>query len=387
MPFLPRYLAQLGARDVGEVAFWSGLSLGITPAMTALLAPLWGRVADRFGAKLMLQRSLISFIAIMAAMAFVTRPWHVFALRAVQGFFAGYGALALAMAAQSAPPGGMASAIGTVQTAQRLGPALGPVIGGLLAQLVGLRNAFLVSALFYVVGFVLVLVLYTDPPAGSGSRPAAGESRVTFRSVLAFEHFVALMAVIFVLQFVDRSLGPILPLYLSELGGGPDRVALVSGVIFSTIAVAAAIGHRFSHLLLLRHPARVIMATGAVAAAAALGLFVGWPHLAVLLLAAAAFGASIGTAMTAAYATGGDVMPAEARGTGFGVLSSASLAAMALSPMAAGFIGAQSRVLVFAVDVALLLLLALFVRRSMSPREAGRPAAYDEAGVQVIDEE
>ena len=71
---------------------WSGLSLGVTPAMTALLAPSWGRLSDRFGRKIMVERSLVSFICLMAGMAFVTRPWHVFALRAVQGLFAGYGA-------------------------------------------------------------------------------------------------------------------------------------------------------------------------------------------------------------------------------------------------------------------------------------------------------
>ena len=124
---------------------WSGLSLGVTPALTAMLSPLWGRLADRFGRKIMVERSLVSFVFVMAAMAFVTRPWHVFALRAIQGLFAGYGALTLTMAADSAPKGKMAQAIGTVQTAQRLGPALGPVVGGVVAALVGLRRAFFVA--------------------------------------------------------------------------------------------------------------------------------------------------------------------------------------------------------------------------------------------------
>ena len=91
MPFLPLYLQQLGVRDVGEVAMWSGLSLGVTPAMTALLAPAWGRLSDRFGRKIMVERSLVSFILLMAGMAYATRAWHIFALRAVQGLFAGYG--------------------------------------------------------------------------------------------------------------------------------------------------------------------------------------------------------------------------------------------------------------------------------------------------------
>ena len=156
MPFLPLYFHQLGVQDVGRVAMWSGLSLGVTPAMTALLSPLWGRLADRFGRKIMVERSLVSFVVIMAAMGAVTRPWHVFALRVVQGVFAGYGALSVAMAADSASEGGMSQAMGTVQTARRLGPALGPVFGGTVAAFVGLRRAFLVASACYEIALVLV---------------------------------------------------------------------------------------------------------------------------------------------------------------------------------------------------------------------------------------
>jgi MFS family permease len=89
MPFLPIYIQQMGVHDVGAIAAWTGVSLGVTPAMTALLAPLWGRFADRFGRKIMVARSLISFVILMAAMAYATQPWHIFRLRVAQGFFAG----------------------------------------------------------------------------------------------------------------------------------------------------------------------------------------------------------------------------------------------------------------------------------------------------------
>ena len=176
MPFLPLYFHQLGVEDVGRVAMWSGLSLGVTPALTALLAPFWGRLADRFGRKIMVERSLVSFVVVMGAMAFVRRPWHVFALRALQGLFAGYGALTLAMAADSAPTGRMAQAIGTVQTAQRLGPALGPVLGGSLAAIVGLRRAFLVTAACYFLALVVMFLMYDERPTRA-SRAAAADRR------------------------------------------------------------------------------------------------------------------------------------------------------------------------------------------------------------------
>src|SRR3954467_317758 len=194
MPFLPLFIGRLGVTDVGQIAMWTGVSLGITPALTALLSPAWGRLGDRFGRKIMVERSLVSFVVLMTAMAFVTQAWHVLAIRAVQGLFAGYGSLSVAMAAESAPRDRMPNAIGLVQTAQRIGPGVGPVVGGILAGLVGLRGAFLATAMFYAAGLVLVHVMYDERAthASQSSDALQGTDpteRVTFRSVLAFENF------------------------------------------------------------------------------------------------------------------------------------------------------------------------------------------------------
>src|SRR5438034_9109673 len=92
MPFLPLFIRQLGVTDVGEIALWTGICLGITPAVTALLSPWWGRLADRYGRKIMVERSLVSFVVMMAAMAYVTRACDVRALRVGPGVVACYGA-------------------------------------------------------------------------------------------------------------------------------------------------------------------------------------------------------------------------------------------------------------------------------------------------------
>jgi DHA1 family multidrug resistance protein-like MFS transporter len=218
MPFLPLFIGQLGVTDVGQVAVWTGVSLGVTPGLTALLAPAWGRLGDRYGNKIMVERSLISFVVLFAAMGYATRPWHVLVLRAVQGLFAGYGALSVAMAAESAPRDRMPSAIGAVQTAQRIGPAVGPLIGGVLAQSMGLRRAFIGTAMFYAAGLVLVHLMYDDHAIHRPPVDADKGGRVTFRNVLAFQNFLLMMSVIFGLQFVDRSLGPVLPLWVEQVG-------------------------------------------------------------------------------------------------------------------------------------------------------------------------
>lgn len=364
MPFLPLYFQQLGVSDVGEVALWSGVTLGVTPAMTALLAPFWGRISDRFGRKIMVERSLVSFVILMAGLAYVSQAWHVFALRAVQGLFAGYGGIALTMAAESAPPGQTAYAIGTVQTAQRLGPAIGPIAGGVIAGIVGLRNAFLLTSVFYVVALLIVFFMYDERLVHHAARER-GQEPLSFRNVLAFENFILLMAVIFVLQLVDRSFGPILPLYIAELGAPRERVPLLAGIIFSIAAGAGALGNQICARLLQHLSPRAVIAGSAAIGAAGTLFYLFAPTASWLFVATPIFGIAMGAATTTTYTAASAVMPQTARGTGFGLLTTASLTALALSPMIAGFLGATAIRAVFVLDVLALVAMAIAVSRLM----------------------
>ena len=366
MPFLPLYFGQLGVSDPSRVAVWSGLSLGVTPAVTAAMAPIWARMANRFGRKLMVVRSLGSFVIIMALMGLVAHPWQVFALRAIQGFFAGYGPIALTMAAESAPPDQIATAIGFVQTAQRLGPALGPVIGGSLAQAVGIRHSFFASSAVYFLALLLVVVGYREPRASRVLHRDDEPPRITFATLAAVPYFVLLMFTVFGLQLVDRSLGPILPLYLGEVGVDATRVPLLAGILFTVVAAAAAVGNQVSPPWLRRRSAAdlvpMMAGIGAIAA-----LVFGWSApLPVLLVVGAVFGFTLGVATTCTYTAATHSLPIASRGVAFGYLTSAYLIGLAVSPVLAGLIGAQSMRAVFFADAAALAAMAWAVRRGMT---------------------
>jgi DHA1 family multidrug resistance protein-like MFS transporter len=367
MPFLASYIQQLGVTDVGDVAVWTGLTLGVTPALSAMCSPLWGRVADRFGNKVLLLRALASSVVVMGVMAQAAQPWHLFVLRAVQGLVAGYGPLTVSMAAMSVPAQQMARAIGTVQTAQRIGPAVGPVLGGLLAAAIGLRDVFLVAAAVYAAAFGMVALMYTEPPRAP--RKPGERGRVSFGTVLAFENFVLLMVVIFGLQIVDRSFGPILLLHVSELGYGGSEAALLVGILFSVLAVCAACGNQLAAALLKRGTTRAVIAGSVLIAAVALGLFALVRSAWLMTITIAAFGAAIGTALTTTFTAAGSVVPREAHGVGFGFLSSASLIGSAISPILSGLVASRSIRVVFLSGAAILTLIAVMVRRLMAERD------------------
>jgi len=366
MPFLPLYISELGVSDVGEIAMWSGLTLGATPAITAISAPLWGRVGDRYGSKVLVIRSLGAFVLTKGAMAFVTAPWQLVALRGLLGVFAGYGALTMSMAAESVPRAEMPRAIGAVQMAQRLGPALGPIVGGMLAPVVGLRRAFLVTALFYLAALLMVVVFYREPRTRH-ARAAARSLVSVVRELAATPGFLPALAVIFTLQTVDRSFSPILPLFVEQLGTAGSRVATVSGLLFSLAAVCAAVGHKVAGGLLARWSPRLLVTTVAVTTAAALAAMVLLPSMWTLTLALVTASLGIGVAMTAAYSVAGALLPADAHVTGFGIMTTASLVGLAFSPVLAGFVGASGLGIVFVVDIALLVGLAMLAAARMRP--------------------
>ncbi|MFB3855046.1 MAG: MFS transporter [Vicinamibacterales bacterium] len=368
MPFLPLYIQELGVADVHQAALWAGLSLGITPAITALVSPFWGRVADRYGRKLLLERSIVAFVIVMALMACATQAWQIFALRAALGFVAGYGALTVAMAAENAPPEHMSPAIGTVQTAQRLGPALGPVIGGGLAAAAGIRRSFLVTACFYVVALLLIGLLYREKQDTKEAGDSARKRQATFADVLRFPNFPVLVAGVFVLQFVERSVGPILPLVVAELGAPRDGVALASGLIFSVIAIMAAAGAQLAGRLMQRGTAKRVVLAGtwttvvAVIVAAAAG------HVTILGAALGLGGLAVGVAMTACYAVVGSTTPAGMHATTFGLLASGSLVGLAIGPTASGLVASLGFRVVFCLDALMLAVFASSVARFMSEK-------------------
>src|SRR5467141_3542201 len=132
-PFLPLYVQELGVTNPAEVAVWSAVLMAVTPGVSGLLGPFWGRLADRVGRKLMLIRSLAGFVVIIAAMGLVTSVQQFLVARVIQGFFAGFTPMAMALASVSAPVNRVPTVIAMLQSAQLLSNAVGPAAGGYVA--------------------------------------------------------------------------------------------------------------------------------------------------------------------------------------------------------------------------------------------------------------
>src|SRR5262245_38194754 len=185
-PFLPLYIRELGVTDPSKIALWSGLQAAVTPAVSGLLSPVFGRLADRFGRKMMLIRSLSGFVLIVALMGMVTSVTQLFLLRLLMGLFAGFTPMAMALASISAPRDRVPAAIGMVQSAQLLSVAVGPAIGGYVASHFGIRYSFFATAGLCALALLGLVVLFEEIPPGESGAAREPARRAPLRMVLGY---------------------------------------------------------------------------------------------------------------------------------------------------------------------------------------------------------
>lgn len=368
LPFLPLYVRQLGVEDEEHAALWAGVLIGIAPLLAGLLAPVWGRLADRYGQKPMAVRALASYVLLLALSAVVQDVWQLFALRAGVGLFGGIGPLGLAMATSALPRESTGVAVGRIQAAQILSAAVGPLAGGLMADTVGIRWTFVLTAGLCAVALCLVLRYYVETPR---IEPVvSSEEKAPFTLVLRLPGVLPLLVVLLLVNFVGRSFTPILPLQLSRLGVSPTALASSTGLLISIYAVAAASSAALLGRASQTRSPRLLLTLSLLAGAftvlplAIAGSFVTFAALATLL------GLASGGALTLCYTIGGLMVPGTHRTTAFGFFSAAALFGGSISPSVAGLIAHWDLRGIYYLDAAVFVVLALALGAGLRPRPA-----------------
>ena len=137
MPFLPFYIQEISPMSPEVVKWYTGL-LNALPALTmAVMSPIWGMVSDRYGRKMMLLRAMGGGVMIIGLIGMVTAMWQIVVLRGLQGIFTGTVTAALAFVASNTPTKNLSYAIGFLSSSTFLGYAIGPIIGGIVAEWFG----------------------------------------------------------------------------------------------------------------------------------------------------------------------------------------------------------------------------------------------------------
>ena len=236
VPFMPIFVEQLGIEG-DQVAFYSGLAISVSAISAAFVSPIWGILADKYGRKPMMIRAGLAMTITMGGLAFVPNVFWLLFLRFLNGVFTGFVPNATALIASQVPKDRSGYALGTLSTGVVAGTLTGPFVGGFIAEIFGIRNVFLLVGGFLFLAAILT-ILFIKENFQPVPKEKALPTRELFTSVKYPFLLINLFLTSFVIQFAAQSIGPILALYVRDLGQ-KENLLFVSGLIISSMGFSS----------------------------------------------------------------------------------------------------------------------------------------------------
>ena len=237
-PILPLYFHDLGVQTPEAMSLWSGLATGATYIIVCLAAPFWGRVADKKGRKITLIRSSFGMALCNVLIAFQTTPEGVVLIRLVQGLVSGFYSASITLIASETPIERTGWALGLLASANLAGSLIGPLLGGYIADTVGIRNDFIiVGALMGLAGVLATIFIhenYVPQP-----NPEKLSIRKLKEQIPEFNSIIALCVASFIYAICIMSLQPVISVYIKGIvPSDTENLAFIAGAVFSAMGIA-----------------------------------------------------------------------------------------------------------------------------------------------------
>ncbi|HEY84784.1 MAG TPA: multidrug efflux MFS transporter [Chloroflexi bacterium] len=242
-PFLPFYLQELGTRTNLSIEFWIGMAFSAQATTMMIASPIWGAVADRYGRKLMVERAMFGGGAVFLMMAFVRSAEELVLLRALQGMLTGVVSAVNALAAATVPRDRLGYAMGLIQVSRWVGFSIGPLVGGLVAAVVGYRGTFWVTAtLLCLAGFLVLFGIeenFERVVKQSKERPGFLSG---WRNILAAPGVKATYSIRFLSWLSQMMLFPLIPLFIQTFLPETSKASSFTGITLAVGAMAMTLG-------------------------------------------------------------------------------------------------------------------------------------------------
>lgn len=304
IPFLPVYLLELGVEQE-QLALWSGLSFSISFFIAAIMAPVWGRLADQHGKKLMAIRAGILIGLSYLWSAFVQDEYQFLLVRAFQGFANGFMPAAMTMVSLSVPKERVGTAMGIFQMGLVLGNTVGPLTGGLTELAVGMRPVFMVAGITLFIVTAAIAIFVKEPQVESEASVKTTSFSEDLQAAKQNKVLLHILGLYFLVQAVMLMLQSIVAIYVGELKGSMEGAAMLAGSILSGGGVMgmimtnvwAAYGQRRGYFRVISYG---LMGTGTVLLLQSLPFGLWWFGALQLLIGVFIVGIfpSLGSAMT-----------------------------------------------------------------------------------------
>jgi len=356
-PIMPLFLPELGVVARGAVDVWAGVLASVTSFVGIFTAPIWGSLADRYGRKMMVLRSTFGIALFTMLMGVAENPWHMLAFRAGMGVLAGFNSAATVLVATQVPEQRLGYSLGWLGTGQLVGSLVGPVLGGVVADLSGsYRVPFYFAGAISFVAFAgtwwFVPERFVRPTEARQKHSLlAGLSLLAHTSGL-----VALIVAMLMTQFATQAVQPVVTLFVQEMLGQRPDLATLGGLAFSVTGIAGVLAVPFLGRKIDVIGYRTVLLISLFGAALfTLPQAFSFGYWA-FVVERFGIGLFVGGILPAANALIGRLTSSANRGFVFGIVSSAYFIGNTLGPLTGGVVAATVGIrYVFAVTAVLLL--------------------------------
>lgn len=333
LSFMPFYIRELGVTDLHQVELWTSILTSGGSLSMALVSPIWGILSDRYGRKLMVERAAFGGAAVAIAMSFTGSVQQLFVLRLLHGILAGTVPAFVTLVASSVPRSKIGSSLGLMQMAVFTGASVGPMIGGVVADQVGYRWTFRVTAVLLIAAGLLVLIFVKErfesmPSSGFNKRMTTSMSTIFHsRPVMGA---ITSIGVIYAANFTSR---PLLPLLVETLQGDSKLVNTATGSVFGAFAVASAVSAVLIGRVSDRFGYRMVLIACSLGAALTYMVQAISPTLGSLMVVNVATGLFAGGVVPTINAFLAHNVPEEQQGAIYGVSNSVNAGGRTIGPL------------------------------------------------------
>lgn len=240
-PILPLYFHDLGVQTPESMSLWSGLATGATYIIVCLAAPFWGRIADKRGRKITLIRSSFGMALCNILIAFQTTPEGVVLIRLIQGLVSGFYSASITLIASESPIEHTGWALGLLASANLAGSLIGPLLGGYIADTVGIRNDFIIVGIIMGLAGLLATVFIHEDYVPKDNVEKLSISKLK-EQIPEFNSIIALCVASFIYAICIMSLQPVISVYIKGiLPSNTENIAFIAGAVFSAMGIAQLI--------------------------------------------------------------------------------------------------------------------------------------------------
>ena len=233
LPFLPLYVEQLGVAGAAGIVQWSSFAYSATFIGTAVTSPIWGRLSDVYGRKVMLVRAAVGMAVVMSLIGTASSAPQLVLLRLIAGLVGGYSAASIVMIGSQAPQARAGWALGVLSTGALCGNLIGPLVGGFLPEWFGIRGSFFIGGALIAIAAVATIVLVKEDFHRVPARHAAAPEP---RSRAEWLTIVVLLVASSMVLLASLSIEPIITVYIQQLGVAKAQLPRQAGIIMSATA-------------------------------------------------------------------------------------------------------------------------------------------------------